>query len=677
MSKPSQEYAVFLCHNSEDKAVVRNINEALRQEYNLRTFLDESRLVAGEEWERSIQAAMSESGSCAIMLGPNGWGGYQLSGEAKPALARRSRDPTFRVIPVLLPGARPEELLDLREFFVRTHWVAFRNAGDPLAIRALASAISGENPLPEGRPELTPMRISFDSIRWDVSARRDTSVLYVGKQLREASSLLSDRPLEFTDLDLARAFVSAGERRQDEDLGRTLAAHAGALFNSPSQRELAANLALEAIRRFPSPEAHGVLRSTQTLLPRAVARFDHPAPVSAVATDRAERWLVIGCADGSVSRWDGQQLALARWKHDGTVRAVLFDPDGGWVATGSDDGTIAVWDLDRLEPRAHLSHGEPVTRLDARARAEGTVLLSSSGEPGHSGKVALWSAAEWQEAWSGGAVMDAALDSNGTHVMLAWGDHVAVRSASDGALVAKHPLGATVITIATHPVQPLIAATTFTRQIWIGTFTEAIEMKAWSDSISPAGRVRFSPDGRWLAAVGDDFRIRIWDVETQHEQAVPYEGLLGVDFGFSPHDSFLSIASDEAKSVTLWHVPSRQQLCVLRRDNPSAIAFSDDERLVITASAGTSAEMLEMPRGDEALWSAGLGQTRSLTFSPDGRWLAWTGRRIEGDLRVIGPPALVVLEGRSADVALSAELADEALEAVFDPDGLEIAVFEG
>jgi hypothetical protein len=121
MSSLSHEYGVFLCHNSKDKPIVRNINEARRQEYNLRTFLDESTLVGGEEGEKSIHAAMSRSKTCAILVGANGWGGYQLTGEAKPALARWEQGPTFRVIPVLLTGAKPEELLDLRELFERTH----------------------------------------------------------------------------------------------------------------------------------------------------------------------------------------------------------------------------------------------------------------------------------------------------------------------------------------------------------------------------------------------------------------------------------------------------------------------------------------------------------------------------------------------------------------------------
>ncbi|HET7112580.1 MAG TPA: TIR domain-containing protein, partial [Pyrinomonadaceae bacterium] len=410
----SHHYAVFLCHNSKDKPIVRIIHQSLRQEYDLPTYIDESDLVGGEEWEKSIHAALSSSKTCAILIGGNGWGGYQLEGEAKPALARMAKDPTFRVIPVLLPDANPEALLDLREFFQRTHWVDFRSIGERAAIRALASAVRGENPFPEGRPELTPMRVSFDSIRWDVSKRLDASVLYAGQQLREAWALRAERPADFDDL--AVAFLSASEDRQNEELGRGLAAHAAALVNNPSQAELAANLALEAMQRFPTPQAHGVLSLARTRLPMVTARFEHPAPVNAVAMSPAETWMATGCQDGGVAFRDEHQFVMAGSKHSAPVRTAVFDPDNAWLATGDNDGSVVIWDLERREPRLTLSLGDAVTKLEVRPGRDGSLLLASSGRPGHPGNVSVWSAAEWKQLWTGSKITDATFDASGAHV---------------------------------------------------------------------------------------------------------------------------------------------------------------------------------------------------------------------------------------------------------------------
>src|SRR5512135_2254526 len=64
-----QPYDVFLCHNSREKPAVRTINERLRQEYGLRTYLDEAKLVGGEDWEPSILSALAASSACAVIFG--------------------------------------------------------------------------------------------------------------------------------------------------------------------------------------------------------------------------------------------------------------------------------------------------------------------------------------------------------------------------------------------------------------------------------------------------------------------------------------------------------------------------------------------------------------------------------------------------------------------------------
>src|SRR5437762_2816002 len=109
---PRKLYDVFLCHNSADKAGVRIINEALRQEYSLNTFMDEAAFAGGEAWEQSIDAAIAHAKAFAVIVGPNGWGRYQLEHEVRPAVRRRDSEPAFRVIPVLLPGVRVEALGD-------------------------------------------------------------------------------------------------------------------------------------------------------------------------------------------------------------------------------------------------------------------------------------------------------------------------------------------------------------------------------------------------------------------------------------------------------------------------------------------------------------------------------------------------------------------------------------
>ena len=78
----------------------------------------------------------------AVACWPLGWIQTSTGTSGRPALARRQRDPGFRVIPVLLPGADLNALLDLKSFFDSKHWIDFRNdLQDRTAIGGLAGEV--------------------------------------------------------------------------------------------------------------------------------------------------------------------------------------------------------------------------------------------------------------------------------------------------------------------------------------------------------------------------------------------------------------------------------------------------------------------------------------------------------------------------------------------------------
>jgi TIR domain/NACHT domain len=111
----ADEYDVFLSHNSADAAVVEEIAVRLR-EAGLEPFLDRWDLIPGELWITALERALEGSNTVAVFLGLEGIGPWHEQ-EKLVALASSARKHKKRVIPVLLPGAREEELggfLDLR-----------------------------------------------------------------------------------------------------------------------------------------------------------------------------------------------------------------------------------------------------------------------------------------------------------------------------------------------------------------------------------------------------------------------------------------------------------------------------------------------------------------------------------------------------------------------------------
>ena len=119
---------VFLCHNSEDKPVVKDIGRALKQR-GIRPWLDEWELRPGLPWQRALEQQIEKIGSAAVFVGASGFGPWhQLEMEA---FIRQFAKRGCPVIPVILENAPTKPVLPL--FLAGMTWVDFRiTAPDPL-----------------------------------------------------------------------------------------------------------------------------------------------------------------------------------------------------------------------------------------------------------------------------------------------------------------------------------------------------------------------------------------------------------------------------------------------------------------------------------------------------------------------------------------------------------------
>jgi WD40 repeat protein/energy-coupling factor transporter ATP-binding protein EcfA2 len=141
-------YDVFLSHNSADKISVEALARRLRDESGLQPWLDTWQLIPGKPWQEALEQALSQSRTCAIFIGPDGFGAWHRE-EMRVALDARVSDPEFRVIPVLLPDANMPERGSLPPFLTRHTWVDFRpGLDDAHAFHSLISGIKGVAPDP-------------------------------------------------------------------------------------------------------------------------------------------------------------------------------------------------------------------------------------------------------------------------------------------------------------------------------------------------------------------------------------------------------------------------------------------------------------------------------------------------------------------------------------------------
>ena len=146
-------YNVFLSHNSLDKPAVEELANRLSQN-NLKPWFDKWNLIPGDPWQNAIESALDSCVSCAVFMGPSGISPWQNE-EMRAAIDRRVREGHFRVIPVLLPGAKREERSRLPSFMAATTWVEFRKSlDDDEAFHRLIAGIRGIEPGPEFKESL-------------------------------------------------------------------------------------------------------------------------------------------------------------------------------------------------------------------------------------------------------------------------------------------------------------------------------------------------------------------------------------------------------------------------------------------------------------------------------------------------------------------------------------------
>src|ERR687897_1948237 len=92
---------VFLSYSRADAQAVEAVRARL-SEAGVDSFLDRTRLPAGQPWQPFLERELGRSSAVAVFLGQR-MGSWQHR-EVQVALDRQAREQDFPVIPILLPG---------------------------------------------------------------------------------------------------------------------------------------------------------------------------------------------------------------------------------------------------------------------------------------------------------------------------------------------------------------------------------------------------------------------------------------------------------------------------------------------------------------------------------------------------------------------------------------------
>lgn len=138
---------VFLSHSEESCDFVESIALRLQAEARLSFWFAPWHSVPGEPMQEQMEEALWAAQSCAVFISSDKIEGWQNEQMRAAIMTRVEDEPSYRVIPVLVPDATKRKTRDLPRFLRLYEMVEFHAANEELAFKRLLAGILGIPPI--------------------------------------------------------------------------------------------------------------------------------------------------------------------------------------------------------------------------------------------------------------------------------------------------------------------------------------------------------------------------------------------------------------------------------------------------------------------------------------------------------------------------------------------------
>lgn len=370
----------------------------------------------------------------------------------------------------------------------------------------------------------------------------------------------------------------------------------------------------------------------------------HMTKVTAVATRPDGKQIASGSEDGAIRLWDISSDDDHRAMKEATdsLWAVAFSPDGKRVAAAGADKIIRVYDPDTGKLQFTLpGANSAITSL--AFFPDSNRLAAGGGDR----TIVVWDLAKQKVVKEvpghDSAVLSVAVSDDGKLLVSGAADSTVRAFSPDGdkplwTWKGRPAVCAVAIRKGAKSVAAGLADGTLMTLDMTGSTPK--ELFAQSAHVAGVASVAYSPDGNRLASVGGDGAVRVWTVTANgtltplvrfEGQARPasvsgFSPLTGV--AFAPDGRYVAAVGADS-IVRVWDVETKSEVRGLRghTDWVTAVAFSPDGRYVATVGVEKDSvlRIFELPPLDVSASGGHLLAVNAVAVSPDGKRVATAG----------------------------------------------------
>ena len=280
------------------------------------------------------------------------------------------------------------------------------------------------------------------------------------------------------------------------------------------------------------------------------------------------------------------KLVLSGHSQDQVGVSVCFSSDGERLITTSADGTAKIWDVSTREELVTLK-GHTATLYNGIFSPDGSFVATHSGD----GTARVW------DSNSGKELLKIMIPEPGGIAFDPTGKYLAVSNNSlfDGSI-----------------------------EIWDLTFAQKTLTLAGHDQ--GTGEVAFYSNGTQLVSVGQDQKIKIWDVNSGNELLILEDTAPFYTLAISPDGSQIATGGRDGLAK-VWDIESGEILFTLtgHTEIVSFVAFSPDSKYLATSGSDQTTKIWDISPEGISEWLTVAGHTRvvlSADYSPDGQKFA-------------------------------------------------------